>query len=188
MKNYILSTLILLVFSMSTFAQSITENASKKNRKNEIGLSISATSSPSSSLGIMYKRQIKENTYLRATGGVKYGSIGFYSSQATLGIEKRNYLLDNFYVNYGAELVYQGLDLKFSDTDLETHTGGFAVFTGLNYDFNSRFSVGAELAPTLSYTHVNSNTTIVSPVLEAFRRNTGMNLNVRARLNFLYKF
>ncbi|GAB4008677.1 hypothetical protein GCM10028808_15380 [Spirosoma migulaei] len=165
MKLVSILPLLFLLGTSSVYAQ----NAPTR----EIGLRISSFDN----IGLIYKKQLSENTYRRyrlAFGNLSANFIGSnsligFSAGGAIGKEKRRPINDKLQFVYGTELI-ASIGLNSSSTGnltISDGNGGTTTYTGSNllivtpsvgvgfvlgaqYNFNPKWYLSAELIPSIT--------------------------------------
>ena len=174
MKTSIFAVILLLLVSSSTFAQDAATH--------EIGL----RTSDFGSIGLVYKKQLRENTYRRyrlafgnlTTNFVNSTSAISFSVGGAIGKEKRRNVSDKLQFIYGLEFIPSvgftstnsgnltvdngngsTLTYKGSTITLVMPSVGLGFVLGAQYNINPKWYISAELIPTItaSGTFGNSN-------------------------------
>ncbi|WP_027419324.1 hypothetical protein [Crocinitomix catalasitica] len=181
MKNLLVLLTPLLLFSPITFGQTNKEIGIRSNNINN--------------LGIIYKKQRKENSFVRyrlamtslnmtisENNLIVNGQLGF-----SIGWEKRVSVSDKFQFKHGFEPFLRGglnenFNNNFGNTNLDLDAG-LGYILGFIYHFNEKFYLGIETIPSISVGSTLVNGT--SPGI--IRINSGFNSNVAA-ISAVYKF
>ena len=190
--KHILAACLIFLFTISSYAQK-SDTTSNNIRKNDIGISYKIENGEND-FGLIYRRHLEQNVYLRTTGSLGLQGFtkkdGFYALRGgiTLGLEKRYFFFEKFYANCGVELAYQGIEIETFDIDYEKHSFGISAFAGINYNLNSRFSIGAEINPFVYYSKYDL-TQLDFPLLkEQIMNSNKTNLVLKGRINVSYNF
>ncbi|SOD93324.1 hypothetical protein [Spirosoma fluviale] len=147
------------------------------------------------SFGLIYKKQLKENTYRRyrlAFGNlganfVRSNTLFSFSAGGAMGKEKRRDLSDKLQFIYGTELI-ASVSLNSTTTgtlSVDNGAGGTTIYTGSNilvvtptvgigfvlgaqYNFNPRWYISAELIPSVTASGAFGNGTSVYSIQAGF--------------------
>ncbi|GAB3986523.1 hypothetical protein GCM10028807_04130 [Spirosoma daeguense] len=183
MKNFFSILLLGFFLATSVFAQDAP--------KREIGL----RTSDFNNIGMIYKKELRENTYRRYRFALGNLSANFSRSTTLLGLgvggaigrEKRRNLNDKLQFVYGTELI-ASVNLYSSNRGtitIDNGNGGTTTYTGSDllvvtpslgvgfvlgaqYNFNSRWYVSAELIPSITASGTFGNGNAVYSVNAGF--------------------
>jgi hypothetical protein len=183
-RKTILGALLLLIAFYSTTRSYAQE---KEPTKKEIGI----TGRGISSLGFIYKSELKENKYLRIRTADFF--LGFDNNSSNIrvnagfalaiGVEKRKAFDNNITLLTGWEITpsYQSY---FGSNSGQSIGLGLGVVIGGKYDINDKFSVSLETIPTLTNT-VNIN---VGNNVTSWQSDLRFGLLTNTNLVLVYKF
>jgi hypothetical protein len=179
MKNY-LKTIALISFSLFFFPQL---HAQETNR--EIGVRMTNLND----FGVIYKKQRKEDAYLRLRIAFLNSSFQFESNNIDTGLgfsmgwEKRKAINENFEFIHGFEPSIRANYMN--ESEINTYRGSVALgyVLGLQYHISPQFYVGLETIPSLrsSFTFDDQGTNYPANIELGFNANA-------AALKLVYKF